>query len=348
LQAVLDRPEDDAPRLVYADWLEETRQPVHVARAQLIRVQIALERLPETAPEWPQLAVRERKLLRRYWKTWQRPSRECKQQYERKYPAGLRGWRRKVVQIGSPVFAMPRWWFARGFIEEVEAVIWSGGTFELEADFPLRRAAFFLGGARHTLPQLRCNPRLDRLEWLLLYNFATSSDRDIHFAPPRHLVDSAVAAGLTVCELHLPWLPVRRLRRLLPLTRPPLFRRRPPRLQELDRRSRRLYRSDPIWRYVRRSDLRQILETLASPAWQRIVRQRPAWKYSRPEVVRRWYGLFLGDALREANAWAVSFEECPTRASAHVTCYVLFKPETARPAGMDRLRESPWFHAEHR
>jgi uncharacterized protein (TIGR02996 family) len=36
LQAIIESPDDDAPRLVYADWLDEHGQPV---RADFIRVQ---------------------------------------------------------------------------------------------------------------------------------------------------------------------------------------------------------------------------------------------------------------------------------------------------------------------
>lgn len=39
LQAILDNPDDDAPRLIYADWLEENGNP---ERAEFIRVQIEL------------------------------------------------------------------------------------------------------------------------------------------------------------------------------------------------------------------------------------------------------------------------------------------------------------------
>lgn len=41
LAAVLDAPDDDLPRLVYADWLEDTGQP---ERAEFIRVQVAIAR----------------------------------------------------------------------------------------------------------------------------------------------------------------------------------------------------------------------------------------------------------------------------------------------------------------
>jgi uncharacterized protein (TIGR02996 family) len=44
LQAILDAPADDTPRLVYADWLEEHGQP---DRGEFIRVQCALARLPD-------------------------------------------------------------------------------------------------------------------------------------------------------------------------------------------------------------------------------------------------------------------------------------------------------------
>ena len=39
LQAILEKPDDDAPRLIFADWLEEYGEP---ERADLIRVQCEL------------------------------------------------------------------------------------------------------------------------------------------------------------------------------------------------------------------------------------------------------------------------------------------------------------------
>src|SRR5215208_5534217 len=47
LQAVCDDPEDDVPRLVYADRLEETGDPEKSARADFFRTQIELARMPE-------------------------------------------------------------------------------------------------------------------------------------------------------------------------------------------------------------------------------------------------------------------------------------------------------------
>ncbi|HEY1067961.1 MAG TPA: TIGR02996 domain-containing protein [Pirellulales bacterium] len=47
LQAILAAPDDDAPRLIYADWLEEAGEE---ERAELIRVQIELDQLTEPKP----------------------------------------------------------------------------------------------------------------------------------------------------------------------------------------------------------------------------------------------------------------------------------------------------------
>lgn len=59
LAAVLDEPEADAPRLVYADALEETGKEANVARAELIRLQLAGED-----------GVRQQKLLETWLGDW--------------------------------------------------------------------------------------------------------------------------------------------------------------------------------------------------------------------------------------------------------------------------------------
>src|SRR4051794_12464475 len=60
LRAIIDRPDDDTPRLVYADWLDENGDP---ARAEFIRVQCELATLPEDDPRRPGLEDREHELL---------------------------------------------------------------------------------------------------------------------------------------------------------------------------------------------------------------------------------------------------------------------------------------------
>jgi uncharacterized protein (TIGR02996 family) len=67
LQAVLDNPDDDAPRLAFADWLEEHGDP---ERAEFIRVQVELAGLPEDDDRQYALAARERALLGRHEQEW--------------------------------------------------------------------------------------------------------------------------------------------------------------------------------------------------------------------------------------------------------------------------------------
>jgi uncharacterized protein (TIGR02996 family) len=67
LAAVLDAPDDDAPRLVYADWLDEHGQP---DRAEFIRVQIERARLPPDDPRAQALEAREAALVRTHREAW--------------------------------------------------------------------------------------------------------------------------------------------------------------------------------------------------------------------------------------------------------------------------------------
>jgi uncharacterized protein (TIGR02996 family) len=59
LDAILAAPEDDAPRLIYADWLADQGDPL---RAEFIRTQCRLARLPPSDPEHLPLSEREEEL----------------------------------------------------------------------------------------------------------------------------------------------------------------------------------------------------------------------------------------------------------------------------------------------
>ena len=61
LNAILERPDDDLPRLVYADYLDETG---FAERAEFIRVQIELARSDPTDDRFADLTRREAELLR--------------------------------------------------------------------------------------------------------------------------------------------------------------------------------------------------------------------------------------------------------------------------------------------
>jgi uncharacterized protein (TIGR02996 family) len=66
LHDILAHPDDDAPRLIYADWLDEHNDP----RGEFIRIQCALAQLSDEDPlRWP-LEQREQELLREHEAKW--------------------------------------------------------------------------------------------------------------------------------------------------------------------------------------------------------------------------------------------------------------------------------------
>jgi uncharacterized protein (TIGR02996 family) len=67
MQAILANPDEDAPRLIYADWLEEQG---NYDRAEFIRVQCARVQLPPRDPLRKEFAKRERDLLFRHAEEW--------------------------------------------------------------------------------------------------------------------------------------------------------------------------------------------------------------------------------------------------------------------------------------
>jgi uncharacterized protein (TIGR02996 family) len=73
LQEIIANPDEDAPRLVYADYLEEHGDP---DRADFIRVQCALESLDQDDERRPVLAAREHQLLKQHEIQWVGPLRE--------------------------------------------------------------------------------------------------------------------------------------------------------------------------------------------------------------------------------------------------------------------------------
>ena len=70
LAAILAEPDDDLPRLIYADYLDERGDP---ARAEFIRLQVGLARLPPRDPRGRPLAAREAELLAAHGKDWLDP-----------------------------------------------------------------------------------------------------------------------------------------------------------------------------------------------------------------------------------------------------------------------------------
>ena len=66
-ERIRDEPDRDSPRLIYADWLDDVGQ---VERAEFIRLQCALDRIPEDNPSRAELRERESQLAEANESRW--------------------------------------------------------------------------------------------------------------------------------------------------------------------------------------------------------------------------------------------------------------------------------------
>lgn len=126
LQAILDDPEDDTVRLIYADFEEEHGD---AARAELIRVQMELAQRRENP--YPQPTLTEYEPTKQAWYRWNATTdtllhraRELLAKYARRWIKGLPpGW----ISWGTGAFGHARssiyYTFRRGFIEVVDLPI---------------------------------------------------------------------------------------------------------------------------------------------------------------------------------------------------------------------------------
>jgi uncharacterized protein (TIGR02996 family) len=113
LQDIRERPEDDLPRLLYADWLQDQPDPHLAARGELIRLQCESARLPADDPRAAELEACARRLTAEHQQNW----------------------------AGPLVGVAERWEYSRGF---VSGVTLSAAAFLEHAD-----AVFRLGPVRH-------------------------------------------------------------------------------------------------------------------------------------------------------------------------------------------------------
>jgi uncharacterized protein (TIGR02996 family) len=73
LEAIRESPEDDTPRLLYADWLDDHGSPLTEGRPEFIRAQIELTRLTKDDPRRAQLEKRASELLAAHRAAWLGP-----------------------------------------------------------------------------------------------------------------------------------------------------------------------------------------------------------------------------------------------------------------------------------
>jgi len=175
LGGVLANPDADLPRLVYADFLEETGTPGNVARAEFIRTQIELASEEPDDQRRLELRVRERLLLNGNVKAWLAPLRTRGEALQNPGTHGL---------------------FRRGFVETV----WMPATV-----FTWKAAKLF---ARAPVTELRVTrTTLAELEDLLREPTATHltaldlCDRRLGDAAVRAILDSPLLANLRTLRL---------------------------------------------------------------------------------------------------------------------------------------------------
>src|SRR5262249_8912533 len=96
LRDIVEHPEDDAPRLVYADWLTDHGNEADRDLAEFIRVQCELERTAPRGATRERLLARESELLEEYGNEWRKQlpewMRHRSTSFERGFPARVRFW----------------------------------------------------------------------------------------------------------------------------------------------------------------------------------------------------------------------------------------------------------------
>ncbi len=109
--AILEEPDADAPRLVYADWLEEhSAAESDQARARFIRLEIQAESLPDDSADRESLESEAAKLFNRFGATWNLELPTWDEWYDstlvyaRGFPYKLRTNFRKLYYCGGRIF----------------------------------------------------------------------------------------------------------------------------------------------------------------------------------------------------------------------------------------------------
>lgn len=98
LAAIVADPDEDTPRLVYADWLEETGEPSNVARAHFIRTQIHLEHTDPKSAVYDEMKALEARILDFYLDDWRYELPDCVRY------VGDAVWRRGFVDDLGPMW----------------------------------------------------------------------------------------------------------------------------------------------------------------------------------------------------------------------------------------------------
>ena len=184
LQAIRAEPDDDTPRLVYADWLDEHGGAPERARAEFIRVQCRVRHLNRNDPVRAALKDREEQLLAEHCRDWIEPIVEAMRE-ER--------WRRRFLERFEPEYC-----FERGFVEylRLDAEVFLDRAGAITRLTPLRRLS--LRGAGSRMAEVAASPFLDDLTQLLFNDYFSDP---LDAAGARALAGSPHLTRLTILDL---------------------------------------------------------------------------------------------------------------------------------------------------
>ena len=309
LRAVLADPDEDAPRMAFAAALDSSPDPADRDRAEFIRTQIELANLAPADFKWPALALRERSLLARHRRAWEKPLRD------RLRPpfSALGRW------LGSYLFGTGGTWaFRRGFVENILA---PAPKFLVEdavllAHAPIRRVV--LAHASEYVPTLAADPRFDALKSLhLVADMETDEDLSLMIIGGRE-------AGMPVFEFRFPRL-WEEAEGLFDGLRTPASADRP--------REPELF---PAWAFAGPDGRRRLTSLAASPRID-LLKEEPGHE-GELLALNEW--VYLGDALDEA--WAIGKGHQDLEDGDGRCRRLVF----LRPGRGEALKMTPYFHAE--
>jgi uncharacterized protein (TIGR02996 family) len=136
LADILAHPDDDAPRLIFADWLDENGGP---DRASFIRVQCEMARLPACRHRVPTANQESCRHCGLSCRAWDILFSDRRTNYWHAWAAPLPGLLGVGLDYGGTLQELP-WVFRRGFVEAVTltAELWLAHERDLRAAAPLR------------------------------------------------------------------------------------------------------------------------------------------------------------------------------------------------------------------
>jgi uncharacterized protein (TIGR02996 family) len=189
LHDILAQPDEDAPRLIYADWLEDNGDP---DRAEFIRAQCTEARLSEGDPRRTELTLVANQLLTKNWNTWLSGLRALL----RDRPYGSHGGEGWVMGPWTPEAVRK---FTRGFVEActLDAVKFVQQPDRLFALAPVRHLR--LWGAGRVPAAL---PRVSQLAFLETLDFIDYYLDPVTAHGARLLAESPYLGGLKALHLY--------------------------------------------------------------------------------------------------------------------------------------------------